>query len=126
VGNRTASELEKKSKALYLYAREYARERGIIIADTKFEFGFNDKEIILIDEALTPDSSRFWDAELYKPGRPQPNYDKQYVRDWLIASGWNQKPPAPELPEDVVEATAERYREAYFLLTGRKLKNVFS
>jgi phosphoribosylaminoimidazole-succinocarboxamide synthase len=126
VGNRAAVELEKKSKALYHYAREYAVERGIIIADTKFEFGFNDKEIILIDEALTPDSSRFWDAELYKPGRPQPNYDKQYVRDWLIASGWNQKPPAPELPADVVEATAERYREAYMLITGRKLKNVFS
>ena len=126
VGNRTAGELEKKSKALYQYAGEYAIERGIIIADTKFEFGFNDKEIILIDEALTPDSSRFWDAELYKPGRPQPNFDKQYVRDWLIASGWNQKPPAPKLPPDVVEATAERYREAYFLITGRKLKNVFS
>ena len=126
VGTRTASELESKSKALYNYARQYAIERGIIIADTKFEFGFSDKEIILIDEALTPDSSRFWDAELYKPGHAQPNYDKQYVRDWLIKSGWDQKPPAPALPSDVVEATAERYREAYLLLTGRKLKNVYS
>jgi phosphoribosylaminoimidazole-succinocarboxamide synthase len=126
VGNKTAGLLEEKSIALYNYAREYARERNIIIADTKFEFGFNDKEIILIDEALTPDSSRFWDADLYKPGRSQPNYDKQYVRDWLTAAGWNHKPPAPSLPPDVVKATTERYNDAYFLLTGRKLKNVFS
>jgi phosphoribosylaminoimidazole-succinocarboxamide synthase len=126
VGNKTASKLEEKSIALYNYAREYASGRGIIIADTKFEFGFYDKEIILIDEALTPDSSRFWDADQYKPGHSQPNYDKQYVRDWLTAAGWNHKPPAPALPPDVVKATTERYNDAYFLLTGRKLKNVFS
>ena len=126
VGNKTASKLEEKSIALYNYAREFASGRGIIIADTKFEFGFYDKEIILIDEALTPDSSRFWDADQYKPGHSQPNYDKQYVRDWLTAEGWNHKPPAPALPPDVVNATTERYNDAYFLLTGRKLKNVFS
>ena len=126
VGNKTARGLEEKSLALYRFARDYAIERGIIIADTKFEFGYYDKEMILIDEALTPDSSRFWDAGLYEPGQIQPSYDKQPVRDWLIESGWDQKAPAPALPPDVVEATAERYREAYYLLTGRKLKNVFS
>ena len=126
VGNKTARRLEDKSLALYRFARDYAIERGIIIADTKFEFGYYDREMILIDEALTPDSSRFWDAGLYEPGRVQDSYDKQPVRDWLIDSGWNQKAPAPALPPDVVEATAERYLDAYYLLTGRKLKNVFS
>lgn len=126
VGNKTARQLEDKSLALYRFARDYAIERGIIIADTKFEFGYYDKEMILIDEALTPDSSRFWDAALYQPGQVQPSYDKQPVRDWLIESGWDQKAPAPALPPDVVEATAERYRDAYYLLTGRKPKNVFS
>jgi len=125
VGDRAAGRLEDKSLALYRYASEYALERDIIIADTKFEFGYNDKQLIVIDEMFTPDSSRFWDASLYTPGQPQPSYDKQFVRDWLIKSGWNRKPPAPELPKDVIEATAERYRDAYFLLTGRKLKNVF-
>ena len=122
VGNKTASQLEQKSIALYNFARKYASQRGIIIADTKFEFGFYDKGIILIDEALTPDSSRFWDAGKYKPGRSQPSYDKQYLRDWLTAYGWDMKPPAPELPTDIVDATAERYRQAYSLLTGRMLK----
>jgi phosphoribosylaminoimidazole-succinocarboxamide synthase len=125
VGEKTARKLEEKSLALYDFARSYAIENGIIIADTKFEFGINDKELILIDEALTPDSSRFWDAGQYEPGQSQPSYDKQPVRDWLIASGWKQKAPVPALPADVVEATAERYREAYSLLTGRKFKNVF-
>ncbi|MEI6186466.1 MAG: phosphoribosylaminoimidazolesuccinocarboxamide synthase, partial [Dehalococcoidia bacterium] len=125
VGEKTARKLEEKSLALYNFARSYAIERGIIIADTKFEFGFHDRELILIDEALTPDSSRFWDAGQYEPGQSQPSYDKQPVRDWLIASGWNQKAPAPALPADVVKATTERYREAYSLLTGRKFKNVF-
>jgi len=125
VGEKTARKLEEKSLALYTFARSYAIERGIIIADTKFEFGFHDKELILIDEAITPDSSRFWDAGQYEPGQSQPSYDKQPVRDWLIASGWNQKAPVPTLPADVVEATAERYREAYSLLTGRTFKNVF-
>ena len=125
VGEKTARRLEQNSLTLYNFARSYALERGIIIADTKFEFGFHDKELILIDEALTPDSSRFWDASQYEPGKSQPSYDKQPVRDWLTASGWNKKAPVPALPADVVEATAERYRDAYSLLTGRKLKNVF-
>jgi phosphoribosylaminoimidazole-succinocarboxamide synthase len=126
VGSETALALEEKSIMLYKFARDYAIEREIIIADTKFEFGFHDRDLILIDELLTPDSSRFWDASEYRPGHSQPSYDKQFVRDWLIASGWKMKPPAPELPPDIVEATAERYRDAYTLLTGRKLKNVFS
>jgi phosphoribosylaminoimidazole-succinocarboxamide synthase len=126
LGAKVADELQEKSIAIYQFAREYAIERGIIIADTKFEFGYDDNEIILIDEALTPDSSRFWDESEYMPGKPQPSYDKQPVRDWLTASGWNKQPPAPALPAKVVAATAERYREAYYLLTGRKLTNVFS
>lgn len=91
----------------------------MIIADTKLEFGWIDGELAVIDELLTPDSSRFWDAEQYQPGRPQPSFDKQFVRDWLLASGWNKQPPAPALPPDVVEKTAEKYREAYRRLTGR-------
>ncbi|MDD5312759.1 MAG: phosphoribosylaminoimidazolesuccinocarboxamide synthase [Dehalococcoidia bacterium] len=126
VGKSAAAGLEEKSIALYQFARDFAIERGIIIADTKFEFGYVDDEIVLIDELLTPDSSRFWDASRYKAGRSQPSYDKQFVRDWLIASGWDQKPPAPALPKDIILSTAERYRQAYFLLTGRILKNVFS
>jgi phosphoribosylaminoimidazole-succinocarboxamide synthase len=126
VGAKVAAELKEKSIAVYEFARDYAMERGIIIADTKFEFGFDDNEMILIDEALTPDSSRFWDESEYTPGRPQSSYDKQPVRDWLTATGWNKQPPAPALPAKVVAATAERYREAYYLLTGRKLINVFS
>ena len=126
VGSETARALEEKSILLYTFARNYAIQRDIIIADTKFEFGYHDRDLILIDEMLTPDSSRFWDASEYRPGYSQPSYDKQFVRDWLIASRWNMKKPAPELPSDIVEATAERYRDAYMLLTGRKLKNVFS
>ena len=126
VGEKTARILEEKSLALYRFARDYAIGRGIIIADTKFEFGYYDREIILIDEALTPDSSRFWDAGLYEPGQAQASYDKQPVRDWLIKSRWNQKAPPPALPSSVIEATAERYRDAYYFLTGRKLKNVYS
>jgi phosphoribosylaminoimidazole-succinocarboxamide synthase len=126
VGQKTADKLEQKSIALYTFARDYAIDKGIIIADTKFEFGFSGKEMILIDEALTPDSSRFWEASEYEPGHSQASYDKQDLRDWLTDSGWNKRPPAPTLPPEVVEATAERYRQAYTLLTGRKLKNVFS
>lgn len=126
VGERTAAKLEDKSIALYTFAREYAMKQGIIIADTKFEFGFSDREMILIDEALTPDSSRFWEASEFETGHSQPSYDKQDLRDWLTASGWDKKPPSPELPAEVAEATAERYRQAYFLLTGRKFRNVFS
>ncbi len=124
VGKRVALDLEEKSLAIYQYARDYARERGIIIADTKFEFGYIDGKLILIDELLTPDSSRFWDAAQYIVGRSQPSFDKQPVRDWLISSGWNKEPPAPVLPSDVVEATTRRYREAYERLTGKALQNV--
>jgi phosphoribosylaminoimidazole-succinocarboxamide synthase len=121
VGERAATAMRLRSLALYRYARDYARERGIIIADTKFEFGWLDDEIILIDEVLTPDSSRFWPADQYRPGRSQPSFDKQFVRDYLTSLGWNRQPPAPELPPDIVERTAEKYREAFRLLTGREL-----
>lgn len=121
VGKALAEELEEKSLAIYNYAREYARAKGIIIADTKMEFGLDDDKLILIDELLTPDSSRFWEAELYKVGQSQPSYDKQPVRDWLIEAGWNKEPPAPMLPPEVIEATTRRYRQAYERLTGRKL-----
>lgn len=121
IGNRIAEEMEEKSLAIYKYAREYAQTRGIIIADTKFEFGLDGDRLILIDELLTPDSSRFWDAELYKVGQSQPSYDKQPVRDWLVQSGWNKEPPAPPLSPDVIEATTRRYVQAYEKLTGRQL-----
>jgi phosphoribosylaminoimidazole-succinocarboxamide synthase len=121
VGKETAVELEQKSIELYNFAREFAADRGIIIADTKFEFGIDNGRLTLIDELLTPDSSRFWDAGLYKVGQSQSSFDKQPVRDWLVASGWNKEPPAPILPDDVIQATSERYVQAYEKLTGRKL-----
>ena len=120
-GERAANAVRVRSLALYRYGRDYARERGIIIADTKFEFGWLDDEVILVDEALTPDSSRFWPADQYKSGGPQPSFDKQYVRDYLEDIAWNKAPPAPELPPEVVERTAEKYREAFTRLTGREL-----
>jgi len=120
-GERGANAVRLRSLAIYRYGRDYARERGIIIADTKFEFGWRDDEVILIDECLTPDSSRFWPADKYKSGGPQPSFDKQYVRDYLEDIAWNKAPPAPELPPEVVERTAEKYREAFQLLTGREL-----
>ncbi len=122
VGKSLAQELREKSLAIYRYARQYALARGIIVADTKMEFGLDGDKLILIDELLTPDSSRFWDTKLYKVGQSQPSYDKQPVRDWLVASGWNKEPPAPMLPPEVIEATTGRYREAYERLTGGKLK----
>ena len=122
VGEALAEELKEKSLAIYNYAREYARTRGIIIADTKMEFGLDNDKLILIDELLTPDSSRFWDAELYKVGQSQPSYDKQPVRDWLIQTGWNKEPPAPMLTPEVIEATTKRYEQAYERLTGKKLE----
>ena len=122
VGEALTEELKEKSLAIYSYARQYARARGIIIADTKMEFGRDNNKLILIDELLTPDSSRFWDTELYKVGQPQDSYDKQPVRDWLTTAGWNKEPPAPMLPPEVIEATTKRYREAYERLTGKKLK----
>jgi phosphoribosylaminoimidazole-succinocarboxamide synthase len=121
VGPEAAQVLKVRSMSLYQFAAAYALERGIIIADTKFEFGWYDNELIVIDEILTPDSSRFWAVADYKTGGPQPSFDKQYVRDWLAQSGWNKEPPAPELPADVVEGTAARYREAYRLLTGQEV-----
>ena len=121
VGPEPAQVLKLRSLALYNFAAAYARERGIIIADTKFEFGWHEGELIVIDEILTPDSSRFWDVAEYTPGQPQPSFDKQYVRDWLSASGWDREPPAPALPPEVVRGTSERYREAYRRLTGQEV-----
>ena len=122
VGKALAGEIKEKSLAIYNYACEYALPRGIIIADTKMEFGLDNGKLILIDELLTPDSSRFWDAAQYKVGQSQPSYDKQPVRDWLVQSGWNQEPPAPSLPPEVIAATTKRYREAYEKLAGKKLE----
>ena len=118
VGRGLAERLKELTLAIYEHAAKVAEGRGIILADTKFEFGFADGELILCDEVLTPDSSRFWPADRYAPGGPQPSFDKQYVRDWLDASGWNHEPPPPELPGEVVQNTAARYREAYDRLTG--------
>ena len=123
VGEETATRLRDLTLELYTAAADYARDRGILIADTKFEFGFDgDGNIVWMDEAMTPDSSRFWPADDYQPGRSQSSFDKQYVRDWLEASGWDKEPPAPILPPEVVEGTLSRYLEAYRLLTGEDLK----
>ena len=121
VGADTAKALHNRTLAVYNFARDYARERGIIIADTKLEWGWLGDQLIVIDELLTPDSSRFWPVDGYRPGCPQSSFDKQPVRDWLVASGWNKKPPAPVLPEDVVASTTERYREAFLFLTGGEI-----
>ena len=117
VGREMAEQVRRVAIRIYEESAAYARERAIIIADTKFEFGVLDGQLILIDEVLTPDSSRFWPMEGYAPGKAQPSFDKQYVRDWLIASGWDKQPPAPELPPEVVAKTAEKYAEALRLLT---------
>ncbi len=121
VGGEVAEELRRRSLAIFQRGSDYARERGIIIADTKFEFGQVDGEIILIDEALTPDSSRFWPADVYEPGRGQPSFDKQFVRDWLSATSWDKNSPPPALPDDVVQKTRQKYIEAYERLTGQEL-----
>jgi len=121
VGGPVAEQLRDLTLRIYKHAAEYARQRGIIIADTKFEFGFVDDQLVLADEVLTPDSSRFWPADQYEPGRPQPSFDKQYVRDYLESIGWNKQPPAPELPLHVVENTSAKYLEAYQRLTGKSL-----
>jgi phosphoribosylaminoimidazole-succinocarboxamide synthase len=121
VGKALAEEIKQKTMAIYSYAQGYALARGIIIADTKFEFGVEDDKLIIIDEMLTPDSSRIWETELYKVGQSQPSYDKQPVRDWLSDSGWNKEPPAPMLPPEVIEATSRRYLKAYERLTGKRL-----
>jgi len=121
VGPATATRLRELTLALYRRAADYARTRGILIADTKFEFGLVDGRIVLADEVLTPDSSRFWPADQYQPGRAQPSFDKQYVRDYLESIHWNKQPPAPALPEEVARRTGEKYKEAYRALTGRSL-----
>jgi phosphoribosylaminoimidazole-succinocarboxamide synthase len=121
-GAETANALKEKSIAVYNSCRNYARGRGFIIADTKMEFGLDDDgSLILIDELLTPDSSRFWDIEKYVVGQPQDSFDKQPVRDWLERSGWNKEPPAPVLPPEVISSTSARYQQAYERLTGQKL-----
>ena len=121
VGADTAAALAEKSLVLYQFASGYAAERGLILADTKFEFGRLDGEIILIDEALTPDSSRYWEASLYKPGRAQASFDKQFVRDYLQTLDWDKTAPGPVLPAEIVDKTAAKYREAYQRLTGEEL-----
>lgn len=121
VGVENASHLRDLTLRIYKKAADYARRRGIIIADTKFEFGRTEKGITLADEVLTPDSSRFWPADKYQPGRAQDSYDKQYVRDYLEQIHWNKQPPAPALPADVAQRTSEKYLEAYYQLTGHKL-----
>jgi phosphoribosylaminoimidazole-succinocarboxamide synthase len=117
VGEGLARKLEELTLSIYERGAEIARERGIILADTKFEFGFADGELILIDEVMTPDSSRFWPVDQYEPGHGQPSYDKQFVRDWLEESDWNKEPPGPDLPEEVVQGTSSRYCEAYVRIT---------
>ncbi len=121
IGSELAERLSRLTLALYQTAAEYALSRGIIIADTKFEFGFVGDQLILADEVLTPDSSRFWPADTYSPGGPQKSYDKQFVRDYLESIEWNKQPPAPALPEDVANRTSEKYKQAYRTLTGRAL-----
>lgn len=122
VGGPLAEELRSRSIALYRKGAAYAEERGIILADTKFEFGVRDDKLILVDEVLTPDSSRFWPADQYRPGGPQPSFDKQFVRDWLVRSGWDKNSPPPPLPPEIVEKTQEKYLEAFRRLTGRTLE----
>jgi len=120
-GRALAEQLKALSFAVFQYAHDYAAERGIIMADTKFEFGIHEGKVILIDEVLTPDSSRFWEGTKYAPGQSQPNYDKQFVRDWLLKQTWDRTPPAPMLPPEIVEKTRDRYLEAYRRLTGQVL-----
>ena len=117
LGKELAQKVKDASIAIYNEAASYALKRGIIIADTKFEFGILDNQLILIDEVLTPDSSRFWPMDGYKPGKSQPSFDKQFVRDYLLSLKWNKTPPAPELPEDIVEQTTKKYKEALERLT---------
>jgi len=122
LGEEMMRKVEKLALDIYTRARDYAKKRGILIADTKFEFGILDGELIFIDEALTPDSSRFWPEEGYAPGQSQPSFDKQYFRDWLVEIGFNKQPPAPRVPENIAARTRDKYLEAYKLLTGEDLK----
>ncbi|MCR4435200.1 MAG: phosphoribosylaminoimidazolesuccinocarboxamide synthase [Clostridiales bacterium] len=121
IGTELAQKLRDVSIALYDKVSRYAQTKGLLLADTKFEFGIIDGELVVADEMFTPDSSRFWAEDEYEPGRPQRSFDKQYLRDYLESSGWDKKPPAPELPEEVVEKTAAKYMEAYERITGKKL-----
>jgi phosphoribosylaminoimidazole-succinocarboxamide synthase len=122
IGADNIRELKRLTLMLYSRGVEYALQRGIIICDTKFEFGVIDGKISIVDEMLTPDSSRFWPADQYVPGKPQPSFDKQFVRDYLERIGWNKQPPGPELPKDIVEATSAKYRDALRILTGADLR----
>jgi phosphoribosylaminoimidazole-succinocarboxamide synthase len=121
IGEPLAAQLRELTLAIYKRAAQYAETRGIIIADTKFEFGYAGDRLVLADEVLTPDSSRFWPRASYQPGGPQPSYDKQYVRDYLESIHWDKRPPAPALPPEAIERTSEKYREAYRVLTGKSL-----
>lgn len=121
LGRELAEELRRRTLAIYGKAATYAAERGILLADTKFEFGFVGETLVLGDEVLTPDSSRFWPRESWRPGGPQPSFDKQYVRNYLEEIGWNKQPPAPALPDEVAQETSRKYQEAYRILTGRVL-----
>ena len=124
VGGENAEQLRRLSLAIYAKAADYALQRGLILADTKFEFGVTGKGIVLADEVLTPDSSRYWPSDGYQPGGPQPSFDKQFVRDYLESIAWNKQPPAPELPGNVVRQTQEKYEQAFALLTGPELKEM--
>jgi len=121
VGDDMAGQARAASLRIYNFARDYAHQRGIIIADTKFEFGLDNGKLILIDEVLTPDSSRFWPVDQYAPGKGQPSFDKQFVRDYLETLDWDKTPPGPKLPDDIVAKTTAKYLEAYERLTGKKL-----
>ena len=121
VGNNMADQLESISIEIYNFAHEFALSKSILIADTKMEFGLINGQLSLIDELLTPDSSRFWDLNGYSPGKSQPNFDKQFVRDWVDSSGWDHEPPAPELPSDIINKTQDRYLQAYYKLTGLEI-----
>ena len=118
IGTDLAARLEEASLAIYNFGRAEARQAGLIVADTKFEFGLCEGELILIDEAFTPDSSRYWDTDIYEPGHPQPSYDKEFVREWLRQSGWNMEPPAPALPDDIIQKTSAKYQEALRRITA--------
>lgn len=122
IGEGLVKKLQELSLAIYSRGRDMAADKGILVADTKFEFGLYDKQILLIDEVMTPDSSRFWSAAHYTPGISQPSFDKQYLRDWLISTGWDQTPPPPALPQEVIAETQKKYLEAYELLTGSALE----
>ena len=122
VGDTASKKIKGFSLELYINASKYARKKGIIIADTKFEFGILDNEILLIDEVLTPDSSRFWPADNYNPGKSQPSFDKQFVRDYLNTTSWNKNSQPPNLPDDVIKETQRKYQEAYELITGKKFE----